>query len=140
MRGLATDQRSDIFSFGVILYELLSGERAFHRETSVETMRAILREDVPELPDTVPSPVRQTVSHCLEKEPANRFQSARDLSFALAAMSQSNSGTSSQSGAAQALPGPSPWRRWALTAAAALVLMAIAVAGTRLFWPAAQTE
>ena len=140
VRGLATDHRSDIFSFGVILYELLGGQRAFHGESAVETMTAILKQDPPELPDTVPLGVRQTVSHCLEKEPANRFQSARDLSFALAAMSHS----SSQSGATRALPGPegapSQWRRRALMAAAALVLIAMAVIGTRLFWPAAQPQ
>ena len=83
VKGLAADHRSDIFSFGVILYELLSGHRAFHRDTAVETMRAILKEDPPDLPDTVPAAVRQVVHHCLEKEPENRFQSARDLAFAL---------------------------------------------------------
>ncbi len=87
VKGIAVDHRADIFSFGVILYELLSGRRAFHGETSVETMRAILKEDPPDLEDTVPSAVRQVVSHCLEKEPESRFQSARDLSFALSAMS-----------------------------------------------------
>ena len=136
VRGLATDHRSDIFSFGVILYELLGGQRAFQGETAVETMTAILKQDPPELPDTVPPGVRQTVSHCLEKEPANRFQSARDLSFALAAMPQS----SSPSGATRALPSPPRWRKRALTAAAALALIAMAVAGTRLFWPAAQPQ
>ena len=82
VRGQTTDHRSDIFSFGIILYELLAGRRAFHRETSMETMAAILKEDPPELPDTVPSGLRQLVGHCLEKEPVNRFQSTRDLSFA----------------------------------------------------------
>jgi eukaryotic-like serine/threonine-protein kinase len=136
VRGLAADHRSDIFSFGVILYELLYGQRAFQGETAVETMTAILKQDPPELPDTVPPGVRQTVSHCLEKEPANRFQSARDLSFALAAMPQS----SSPSGAAQALPSPPRWRKRALTAAAALVLIAMAVTATRLFWPVAPPQ
>jgi eukaryotic-like serine/threonine-protein kinase len=73
------------------LYELLTGKRAFHGETSVDTMQAILRQDPPDLPDTVPAGVRQIVQHCLEKDPANRFQSARDLGFALAAASQSGS-------------------------------------------------
>ena len=80
-------QRSDIFSFGVILYEMLSGRRAFQGETAVETMTAILKQELPELPDTAPSGVRQIVHHCLEKDPGNRFQSARDLSFALSALS-----------------------------------------------------
>jgi hypothetical protein len=130
VKGLAADHRSDIFSFGVILYELLGGRRAFHGDTAVETMRSILKEDPPELPDTVPAAVRQVVHHCLEKEPENRFQSARDLSFALSAMSQSSGGSSIQSG----VPAPSPWRKRAVLSAAVLVLIAISVAGGRLLW------
>src|SRR5579862_5576787 len=130
VKGLVADHRSDIFSFGVILYELLSGRRAFHRDTAVETMRAILKEDPPELPDSVPAAVRQAAHHCLEKEPENRFQSARDLSFALSAMSQSSGGSSIQSG----VPAPSPWPKRAALAAAALVLLAAGVAGGRLLW------
>ena len=83
VRGLATDHRSDVFSVGVILYELLGGRRAFHGDSSVETMTAILKQDPPELPETVPAGVRQIVAHCLEKEPGRRFQSAHDLGFAL---------------------------------------------------------
>src|SRR5205814_7173871 len=76
VRGLATDHRSDIFSFGVILHELLTGKRVFQGETSVETMVAILKQEAPELPETVPAGLRQIVAHCLEKDLANRFQSA----------------------------------------------------------------
>jgi len=130
VKGLAADHRSDIFSFGVILYELLSGHRAFHRDTAVETMRAILKEDPPELPDSVPAVVRQVVHHCLEKEPENRFQSARDLAFALSSMSQSSGG----SGGQRSLPGRSPWRKRAMFAAAALVLVAAGVSGGRILW------
>jgi eukaryotic-like serine/threonine-protein kinase len=85
VRGLETDHRTDIFSFGVVLHEMLGGARPFAGETAVDTMQAILREDAPDLPSTVPSGVRQVVSHCLEKNPAHRFQSARDLGFALRA-------------------------------------------------------
>ena len=134
VKGLAADHRSDIFSFGVILYELLCGRRAFHGDTAVETMRAILKEDPPDLPDSVPAVVRQMVIHCLEKEPGNRFQSARDLSFALSAMSQSSGGSSIQSGVAKALPGRSRWSKRAMIAAAALVLLAAGGAGGRLLW------
>src|SRR5204862_4245738 len=74
VRGLAADHRSDIFSFGVILYELLAGKRPFHGETAVDIMQSILREDPGDLPGTVPTGVRQIVQHCLEKDPANRFQ------------------------------------------------------------------
>src|SRR5207302_2113735 len=112
------------------------GRRAFHGETSVETMRAILKEDPPDLEDTVPSAVRQVVSHCLEKEPESHFESARDLSFALSAMSQTTSGTGSgsSSGAILALPAASPWRKRAVATAAALMLVAMGVAGGRLLF------
>jgi serine/threonine protein kinase len=91
VRGLPADQRSDIFSVGVILYELLTRKRAFKGETAADTMQAILRHDPPELPETVPAGIRQILQHCLEKAPINRFQSARDLGFALTALSQSGS-------------------------------------------------
>ena len=129
VKGLVADHRSDIFSFGVILYELLSGHRAFHRDTAVETMRAILKEDPPELPDSVPTVVRQVAHHCLEKEPENRFQSARDLAFALSAMSQGSGGSSIQTNVAPALPAPSPWRKRGVMTAGALLLIVIAVTG-----------
>ncbi len=95
VRGLEADHRSDIFSFGVMLHEMLSGQRPFQRETSVQTMTAILQDEAPDLPRTVPAGVREVVTHCLEKDAPNRFQSARDLGFALHALSQgeSRSGT-----------------------------------------------
>ncbi len=90
VRGQEVDSRSDIFSLGVILYEMISGRRAFQRESQPETMTAILREDPPELstinPTAPPSLVRIT-EHCLEKRPEQRFQSARDLSFHLQQLS-----------------------------------------------------
>lgn len=73
----------DIFSFGVILHELPGGKRAFQGETSINTMQAILRQDAPALPETVPAALRQIVAHCLEKNAGERFQSAHDLRFAL---------------------------------------------------------
>jgi serine/threonine protein kinase len=131
VRGRDADHRSDIFSFGVILHELLTGARAFQRETSAETMTALLKQDAPELPETVPSAVRQVVGHCLEKDPANRFQSARDLSFALAAMSQSGS----HSAAAAALTKQTSWRKRGLAAAAILALIMLSVIADRLLSP-----
>jgi serine/threonine protein kinase/WD40 repeat protein len=128
VRGRDADHRSDIFSFGVILHELLTGKRAFHGDTAAETMTALLKQDPPELPETVPSAVRQVVGHCLEKDPANRFQSARDLSFALAAMSQSGS----HSGAAPALAKQSSWQKRGLVALAVLALIALSVIADRL--------
>jgi serine/threonine protein kinase/Tol biopolymer transport system component len=92
LKGQSTDQRSDIFSFGAILYEMLSGHRAFHGESAAETMSAILKEDPPELSDTnktVSPALERLVNHCLEKNPEARFHSARDLAFALEALSGS---------------------------------------------------
>jgi Tol biopolymer transport system component len=90
VRGQAADARTDIFAFGAVLYEMLSGSRAFRRDTPAETMTAALREDPAEL-STSAQPVSpaldRIVRRCLEKNPAERFQSARDLSFALGALS-----------------------------------------------------
>ena len=89
VRGQAVDHRSDIFSFGVIFYEMLTGSRAFGGESVVETMHSILKEDVPELSDSgirVPPPVEKLMRRCLEKKPDHRFHSAHDLGFALDAV------------------------------------------------------
>src|SRR4030095_5006048 len=86
LKGRAVDQRWDIFSFGAILYEMLSGKRAFHGESAAETMSAILKEDPPELSGTnktVSPALERLVNHCLEKNPEARFHSARDVAFAL---------------------------------------------------------
>lgn len=86
LRGKAVDHRSDIFSVGAILYEMLTGRRAFRGETEVDTITAVLREQPPESnfeQAKIPVSFQQIVQHCLEKEPENRFQSARDLAFAL---------------------------------------------------------
>jgi eukaryotic-like serine/threonine-protein kinase len=94
VRGEPADPRTDIFAFGAVLYEMLSGQRAFRRETPAETMTAVLREDPPELPD-LPHPTSpaldRIVRRCLEKNPEQRFQSAKDLSFALSALSGTDS-------------------------------------------------
>src|SRR5579863_5459452 len=95
LRGKAVDHRSDIFSVGAILYEMLTGRRAFRGETEVDTITAVLREDPPEInleQSRVPASFRQIVRHCLEKEPGNRFQSARDLAFALDTLSNLSDG------------------------------------------------
>jgi eukaryotic-like serine/threonine-protein kinase len=92
LKGRPVDQRSDIFSFGAILYEMLSGRRAFHGESTAETMSAILKEEPPELSDTnktVSPALERLVNHCLEKNPEARFHSASDLAFALEALSGS---------------------------------------------------
>jgi eukaryotic-like serine/threonine-protein kinase len=94
LKGRPVDQRSDIFSFGAILYEMLSGRRAFHGESAAETMSAILREDPPELSETnqrISPGLERLVHHCLEKNPEGRFHSASDLAFALESLSGSAS-------------------------------------------------
>src|SRR5215467_442092 len=88
VRGEATDSRSDIFSFGAMLYEMTTGKRAFVGETAAETMTAILKSEPPELDGSIASAgMAQILEHCLEKNPTNRFQSVRDLGFALRALS-----------------------------------------------------
>jgi hypothetical protein len=90
LRGKTVDHRSDIFSVGAILYEMLTGCRAFRGETEVDTITAVLREEPPAInleQASIPVSFQQIVRHCLEKEPENRFQSARDLAFALDTLS-----------------------------------------------------
>ena len=92
LKGKHVDHRSDIFSFGAILYEMLSGKRAFRGDSMAETMSAILREDPPDLSETnktVSPALERVVRHCLEKNPAERFHSARDLAFAIESLSGS---------------------------------------------------
>ena len=92
VRAETVDHRSDIFAFGVVLYEMLTGRQAFVRETATESMTAILKEDPLEIAasGSGSSPALQRiVQHCLEKKPAERFQSARDVAFALQALSGS---------------------------------------------------
>jgi eukaryotic-like serine/threonine-protein kinase len=93
VRGQRVDQRTDIFSFGAVLYEMLSGRRAFHAESAADTMSAILKEDPPDLSEmnhNVSPALERLVNHCLEKNPEGRFHSARDLAFALEAASSSS--------------------------------------------------
>jgi serine/threonine protein kinase len=83
VRATEVDSRADIFSFGALLYELLTGTRAFSGETAADVMTAIMKADPPELPAAIPAAVREIVHRCLEKKREERFQSARDLAFAV---------------------------------------------------------
>ena len=90
VRGKPALPESDIFAFGAILYEMVSGKRAFHRDTTADTMSAVLHEDPPELTETarnVPIGLDRIVRHCLEKNPSQRFHSADDLAFDLESLS-----------------------------------------------------
>src|SRR5271170_1213020 len=124
VRGMVLDPRSDIFSFGAILYEMLSGKRAFQGNTPADTMSSILKEEPPELNETnrnVSPALERIVQHCLEKNPESRFHSASDIAFDLEALS-----TASSSGAAKAVTGGQGWqRRVAMILASGVALAAI---------------
>ena len=124
VRGEPVDPRSDLFSLGSVFYEMLTGRRAFQRDTTAETMTAILRDDPPELAQSradLPPALDRIVRHCLEKNRQQRFQTARDVAFALEALS----GTSVTTVAAV----PPVRRRWSRVAAAVAVIAAVLVAG-----------
>jgi eukaryotic-like serine/threonine-protein kinase len=90
VRGKMADHRSDIFAFGTILYEMVTGKQTFRKPTSAETMTAILNEDPPSISQVTaatPPGLQRVVHRCLEKNPEQRFQSASDMAFALEALS-----------------------------------------------------
>ena len=130
VRGQDADHRSDIFSFGTILYEMVSGQKTFHGDSAVETMNAILKQDPSELSqlkgDLSPA-LEQIIRRCLEKRVEERFQSARDLGFALEAVSGSASGV--------ALPMQETQRRFPLRIVGVGALVLLAVVGFFLLSP-----
>ena len=142
VRGLPCDHRADIFAFGCVLYEMLSGQRAFKGATSADTISAILKEDPPPLTDlrqAVSPGLQQIVDRCLEKQPEDRFSSAHDLALALEAVStgpakarrEANDATPLAITPAIAASGPAiapvkagRWK-WYLPAAGAVVILAL---------------
>ncbi len=127
VRGENVDARSDLFSFGVVLFEMLTGKRAFVRDTASDTMAAILRDDPPELDGAnrpVPLALRRIIDHCLDKVPARRFRDAHDVAFALENLS------SSEEPAPISAPFATQNRRttwiWAAVAAAGVLLAGFA--------------
>jgi eukaryotic-like serine/threonine-protein kinase len=133
VRGQAADGRADIFSLGVVLHEMLSGQRAFGGDSAPEVMTAILREEPPPLTErvAVPAALDRLVQHCLEKNPDERFQSAQDLVFNLEALVAPSDTTVSPLTRIDR-----PWRRHASAAALALVALTAAFAAGRLTMPA----
>ena len=134
LRNKPADHRADIFSFGAILYEMLSGKRAFRGESTADTMSAILREDPADLSQTnrtISPALDRVVNHCLEKNPEERFHSSRDLAFAIEALS----GSGGMSGATTTLTATRPPGKakghgllgWALAAVFLLATVALAV-------------
>ncbi|MBY0504789.1 MAG: serine/threonine-protein kinase [Bryobacteraceae bacterium] len=120
-RGQAADARSDIFSFGSTLYEMLAAKQPFTGDSAAQTMAAVIEKDPPPLPDTVSQGLKGIVLRCLEKEPSRRFQSASDLAYALRALS----GSSTSVQPSLPVKRTFPW----LTAA-----LAVALAGTLAFF------
>jgi len=136
VRGQNTDHRTDIFSFGAILYEMLAGKRAFQKTTSADTMSAILNEDPPsvsQVTTNIPPALQRVVHRCLEKNPEQRFQSASDLAFALDALSET-----SGYGSAAAIPRPAKTGNrgvWLSAVATVIVIViVILIAGGSFLW------
>jgi len=127
VRRKKVDQRADIFSFGAVLYEMLTGRRAFRGESAADTLSAVLREDPPALSESnrdVSPALERLVLHCLEKDPAARFHSANDLAFALEALSGATHLSGEQAATTRALAGRGVRRRelvaWGVAGAALL--------------------
>jgi eukaryotic-like serine/threonine-protein kinase len=128
LRGEPVDGRSDIFSLGCVLYEMVSGQKAFGRKSAAESITAVLKEDPPELAGSgrqVPPDVDRVITHCVEKRPEERFQSARDLAFALRTIA-------STTGTFQAVA-KTPEQKWRTPIRVAGVLVVLLL-GAVFFW------
>ena len=135
-RGTEIDHRSDIFSLGLVLYELASGRRAFQRDTKPETMTAIMKEDPEDLAEISPSPpaLVRIIDHCLEKHPDQRFQSARDLAFQLRQITE----TSGREMATRPSR-PITSREWAIAGTVGVLALVAGFLGGRASAPVAES-
>jgi eukaryotic-like serine/threonine-protein kinase len=145
VRARPVDHRTDIFSLGVVLYEMLAGRRPFAGDSTVETMNAILTADPPEIVLSgrpLPPALGEIVRHCLEKNADERFQSARDLSFALHSLSAGSGSMATHAGSGPLPAPPAPSRGIPWKPIAAVALVAAGVGAALALWlarPAVQT-
>jgi len=135
IRSQSVDARSDLFSLGIVLYEMLSGRRPFQRGTVADTMSAILREEPPVLTgagQSIPPVLDRIVRHCLEKDSSVRMQSAREVIFALETLSTLSGEAPEETTARRVETGA--WYRRHRTALAGVALLVAAIAGGGLWW------
>lgn len=146
VRGSAVDHRSDLFSFGTVLYEMLTGVQAFRGDSAVEVMNSILKDEPLEpssFVGSLPPGVDRVLHHCLEKQADSRFQSAADLAFDLEALTLSSGSYRSsgfRTGARRGIFSPEARKRVVRTAVTVLVAVALLAGGVlagRWLWPAA---
>jgi dipeptidyl aminopeptidase/acylaminoacyl peptidase len=139
VRGRQVDGRADLFAFGAVLYEMVTGQRAFQRDTPADTMTAILKEEPPELQTVradLPPALDRIVRHCLEKNPAERFHSARDVAFALESLSGTATTVSGSGAIAPSLAEPRRRATGRERLAWALAAVGIAAAALTVWrWP-----
>ena len=138
VRGHATDHRSDIFAFGVVLYEMVTGRRAFAGDTPADTLSAILSADLPDTENggaAMPPALDRIIRRCLEKKPDLRFHSAHDLAFAL----ETVSGVTTRSGAIAAEPSRATPARGGALRFTPIVLLTAILAGVSGWWLASRT-
>ena len=138
VRGQAVDARADIFALGAVLYEMLSGRRAFQGATAADSMTAILSHDPPDLAGVatdLPPALDRIVRHCLEKNPAERFQSARDVAFALESLSGSAGVSSGPAPASIPMRSRRPSAPWIAASAIGIGLLAAGWFGGRAVMP-----
>jgi eukaryotic-like serine/threonine-protein kinase len=119
LQSKRTDTRSDIFSFGLVLYEMLTGKRAFEGSSAASVIAAVLEREAPSVADVAPASLDRVLRRCLAKDPDDRWQTARDLKTNLEWIADVGA-----SAAAAAAPARSSWRERAAWIAVAVVLAA----------------